>query len=82
MARIRVRRRPFTNQPNDNNGQATCSSVQLREAPRRQPGELPVVRSSAYGKYAGIIPSSEQFMREKQHEIAREDGSLRWPGLT
>ena len=31
------------------------------------------VRQSAMGKYAGVLPSSEEFMREKQEEIDRED---------
>ena len=31
-------------------------------------------RPAAYGKYKGIIPSSEEFMREKQQELAREHG--------
>jgi hypothetical protein len=31
-------------------------------------------RSSAYGKYAGRIPTSEEFIREKQKEITLEDG--------
>jgi hypothetical protein len=31
-------------------------------------------RSSAFGKYAGRIPSSEEFIQEKQKEIELEDG--------
>lgn len=31
-------------------------------------------RPSAHGKYKDLIPSSEEFMREKQQELAREHG--------
>lgn len=34
-------------------------------------------RPSILGKYAGRIPSSDEFIREKQQEITREDRLLR-----
>lgn len=36
-------------------------------------GEAGRQRPSAYGKYKGIIPSSEEFMREKQKELGYEN---------
>ena len=33
-------------------------------------------RVSAFGKYADLLPSSEEFMREKHEELAREEARL------
>jgi hypothetical protein len=41
---------------------------------RPRTGKTGEGRPSAFGKYAGIIPSSEEFIREKQREVAHEDG--------
>lgn len=32
-------------------------------------------RVSIYGKYAGLIPSTDDYIQEKRRELAREDGT-------
>jgi len=78
MVRIRVCRRPTVGQPTDLNGAARSEATEWQSPSQELPGSSHRGRSSAFGKYAGIIPSSEQFMREKQREVAHEDGLPLW----
>lgn len=48
------------------------ASVQTESKPLQKSAR----RVSARGKYAGILSSSENFMRRKQEDIAREDRSI------
>jgi hypothetical protein len=69
-----VHSRSAVDRPVDYSPEAVISDLPPSEALRQRAGRTSRERRSAFGKYAGIIPSSEEFMREKQKEIAREDG--------
>ena len=69
-----VHRRLTAIQPVGSGHQAAISHREPAETAEPQPGTICTGRPSAFGKYAGVIPSSEDYMREKQKEIAREDG--------
>jgi hypothetical protein len=65
---------PVKNQRFDESFDAVKSNRRPLNSPVQRSGRVGRKRTSAFGKYAGIVPSSEEFMREKQREIAREDG--------
>jgi len=46
-----------------------------KDAPRRS-GQKPRRQLTGMGKFAGIIPCTEEFMRQKQEEIEVEDRNL------
>jgi len=57
--------------PVDVSADVVLSPVEPVDRVIQRPGR--VKRPSAFGKYAGILASAEEFMREKRDEIARED---------
>jgi hypothetical protein len=71
---LKAWRNAIVHRPVDRSVDVLISDRPPSEAPVQRAGRIHRKRRSAFGKYAGIIPSSEEFMREKQREIAREDG--------
>jgi hypothetical protein len=59
----------------ETNGQATAAPAEtLPRSTENTPGAQ---HTSSYGKYAHILRPSEEFLREKQDEITREERRLR-----
>jgi hypothetical protein len=71
---LRAWRNTKVHRPVDRSVDVLISDLPPSKALVQRAGRVNKKRVSAYGKYAGIIPSSEEFMRERQKEIAREDG--------
>jgi len=47
--------------------------VPLTSEPTQEPGTQGPRQLTGMGKFAGILPSSEEFMRQKQEEIELEE---------
>jgi hypothetical protein len=60
----------------ESNPIASKSSKSRRSAPQKPSGQAPRILTGM-GKFAGIIPSSEEFIRRKQEEIELEERKFR-----
>jgi hypothetical protein len=69
-----VHHRPARDYARERISRDSVSTPSTSNASPQPPGKGGRQRPSAFGKYAGVLPSSEEFMREKEREIAREDG--------
>jgi hypothetical protein len=58
----------------ENDQSAAAPAATLPQNTRSAPGAR---HTSSYGRYAHILRPSEEFMQEKQDEIAREERRLR-----